>query len=171
MRFACTVCHFPLRLSLRWQIQTDLYNRTHKTHTKTLEQGSESSWRWSPAKPAGRLTIHIHHIHTLIGTDRKYTHPHSHMHIVGFKKNKTWTKQKILLDSDSMLRVGMGWLNGVPMLNTNYCFYWFKVPLMGCGFSGCMKHRVMPLPLIHLLWTICELTDRKLMYFIKKIMK
>lgn len=59
--------YFILRSSRR-QMQADVINHAH-TYTGTIEQGSESSWRWSPAKPAGRLTVFIFITHTLIITD------------------------------------------------------------------------------------------------------
>lgn len=67
-----------------WRVQP----RSRKPTQTHSSEGSESSWRWSPAKPAGRPTVFIFIIHTLIGTDRPHTHTraHSHAHTSSWEK-------------------------------------------------------------------------------------
>lgn len=61
-------CHSADRCILTWTTTLSKHMETH------LTEGLKSSWRWSPAKPAGSLTVFIFITHRIIGTDRAQAH-------------------------------------------------------------------------------------------------
>lgn len=96
--------YFILRLSRRWQMRADVYNRAYKTHTGTLESGSESSWTGVSCQSC-RLAdcVHIHHTHTDWNWQGTRAHTHTYANAAG--KNICWWVKSILQGQPALLKI------------------------------------------------------------------